>query len=163
MQPMLQKARARLAAARGPLESAALLLIRLTAGIVFAMSGWGKLHNLDSLIDFFRELKIPAPELQAPFVAGLELVGGCLLIVGLLSRFVSLPLIGTMGVAMLTAKAAEVETWSDVLNFIEWHYLVFFAVVALMGPGKLSLDHLLVKKLLEQKAPAAPAPSAQPA
>jgi putative oxidoreductase len=157
---MLTKLRARLVASRDALESAAMLLIRLSAGIVFAMSGWGKLHNLDAITDFFRELGIPAPELQAPFVSGLELVGGVLLILGLGSRLIAFPLIGTMVVAMLTAKKADVETWSDVLGFIEWHYLVFFAAVALIGPGKLSLDHLLGKKLFEKKAPAPAAPAA---
>ncbi len=147
---------ARLTASRDSLQAAALLLVRLSAGIIFAMSGWGKLHRLPDMIDFFRELGIPAPELQAPFVSGLEFVGGILLIVGLGARLISFPLIGTMVVAMLTAKASEVETWTDVLGFIEWHYLAFFAVIALMGPGKLSLDHLLVKRLLGKKSPAAP-------
>ncbi|MBL8955005.1 MAG: DoxX family protein [Myxococcaceae bacterium] len=153
---MLTTLRARLVASRDSLEAAALFLVRLSAGIVFAMSGWGKLHNLPAIIDFFTELGIPYPSLQAPFVSGLELVGGLLLIAGLFARLISLPLIGTMVVAMVTAKASEVEAWHDVLGFIEWHYLAFFAVVALMGPGKLSLDHLLTKKLLEKRAPVAP-------
>jgi putative oxidoreductase len=157
---MLDKPRSLLFVHRQALQSVALLLVRLSVGVVFAMTGWGKLHHLNDIIEFFRSLGIPAPELQAPFVSGLELVGGVLLILGLAARLVSLPLIGTMGVAMLTAKAAEVESLIDVLGFIEWHYLVFFAVVALMGPGQLSLDHLMSKKLL---APRAPSPAVQPA
>jgi putative oxidoreductase len=131
------------------LSSAALLLVRLSVGVVFAMTGWGKLHHLDDIIEFFRSLGIPAPELQAPFVAGLELVGGSLLVVGLCSRLFAAPLTGTMVVAIATAKKDEIESLTDVLGFIEWHYLVFFAVIVLCGPGRLSIDHLLVRRLFK--------------
>jgi putative oxidoreductase len=134
------------------LSSAALLLVRVSVGIVFAQTGWGKLHHLPDIIEYFRSLGIPAPELQAPFVAGLELVGGSLLIVGLGARLLAAPLIGTMVVAIITAKKDEIESLTDVLGFIEWHYLVFFAVIVLCGPGRLSLDHLLAKRLLNRPA-----------
>lgn len=134
------------------LADLALLMVRVSAGVVFAQSGWGKLHNLEQITAFFTELGIPAPGLQAPFVSGLEFVGGCLLIVGLLSRFMAAPLIGTMVVAIITAKKAEIESATDVLGFIEWHYLVMFLVIVLMGAGRLSIDHLLTKQWL------APAP-----
>src|SRR4051812_37399468 len=103
---MLEKPRSLLRAHRGALQSTALLLVRISVGVVFAMTGWGKLHHLEDIIEFFRSLGIPYPELQAPLVAGLELVGGSLLVVGFCSRLVSVPLIGTMVVAMVTAKAA---------------------------------------------------------
>jgi putative oxidoreductase len=157
---MLDKARSLIHRHRETLQSVALLLVRISVGVVFAMTGWGKLHHLDDIIEFFRSLGIPYPELQAPFVSGLEFVGGSLLVVGFCSRLLAVPLIGTMGVAMITAKASEVETLTDVLGFIEWHYLVFFAVVALMGPGRLSVDHLLGKKLFVARAPA-PLPAVQ--
>ena len=158
---MLDKVSALLEAKKELLASIALLLIRLSVGIVFLQTGWGKLHHLDDIVVFFRELGIPAPELQAPFVSGLEFVGGTLLLVGLLSRLMAAPLIGTMVVAIITAKKEEIEAITDVLSFIEWHYLVFFAVIVLCGPGKLSLDHLLGKKLF--KPSAAPPPVVAPA
>lgn len=157
---MLSKVRARLDTHKESLEALALLLVRLSVGVVFAQSGWGKLHNLDAIIGFFRELGIPAPELQAPFVSGLEFVGGVALILGVASRLFAAPLIGTMVVAMVTAKASEVEAATDVLGFIEWHYLVFFAVIVLCGPGKLSVDHLLKRKLLGSPKPVAAAAAA---
>jgi putative oxidoreductase len=128
----------------------ALLLVRVSVGIVFAQTGWGKLHHLDDIIEYFRTLEIPAPELQAPFVASLEFVGGSLLILGLGARFLAAPLIGTMVVAILTAKKAEIESLTDVLGFIEWHYLVFFAVIVLLGAGKLSPDFLIAKRLFDK-------------
>lgn len=53
---------------------------RLALGWVFVQSGWGKLHNLENAIGYFDSLGIPATHLQAPFVAGVELVGGVLLL-----------------------------------------------------------------------------------
>jgi putative oxidoreductase len=86
------------------------LLARLTLGIVFAESGWGKLHNLPRVIAFFTELGIPAPSVQAPFVAGVELVGGLLLIVGLFTPLAAVFLAATMVVAIATAKMGDVHT-----------------------------------------------------
>jgi putative oxidoreductase len=134
------------------LAAVALLLVRVSVGVVFAQTGWGKLHHLDDIIEYFGSLGIPAPAIQAPFVSGLELVGGVALIIGLGSRLFAAPLIGSMAVAILTAKKDDIESLTDVLGFIEWHYLVFFAVIVLLGPGKLSLDALLARRLW----PAAP-------
>jgi putative oxidoreductase len=140
------------------LAAVALLLIRLSVGIVFAQTGWGKLHHLDDIIEFFRSLGIPAPELQAPFVSTLEFVGGIAVIIGLGTRLFSAPLAFSMVVAILTAKKDEIESFTDVLGFIEWHYIVFFVVLVLLGPGKLSLDGLIARRLSGGAAPA-PAPS----
>src|SRR5438128_1127868 len=50
---------------RAGLDGLALLLLRVSVGVVFAQTGWGKLHHLDDIIEFFRGLGIPAPQLQA--------------------------------------------------------------------------------------------------
>ena len=72
------------------------LLSRLVIGVVFTHSGWGKLHNLDQVTSFFASLVLPFPELQAPFVASVELGCGALVLAGLATRLASIPLIGTM-------------------------------------------------------------------
>jgi len=132
------------------------LLARLTTGLVFVSSGWGKLHHLDKVIGFFAELGIPAPQLQAPFVASLELVGGILLLLGLASRFAAVPLMGTMVVAILTAKRAEIAGLGDLFGTIEWTYLVLLGWIAIAGAGRLSLDTLVgrlaARKLVAQSA-----------
>jgi putative oxidoreductase len=148
------------------LATLALLLIRLSVGVVFAQTGWGKLHHLDDIIEFFRSLGIPAPELQAPFVSTLEFVGGIAVILGLGTRLFSAPLMFSMVVAIITAKKDDIESLTDVLGFIEWHYIVFFAVLVLLGPGKVSLDALIAKKLSSGGASTptpAPAAAAAPA
>jgi len=89
------------------LESIPALLARFVVGVVFVTSGWGKVHNLEKVTAFFTELHIPAPALQAVFVSYVELVCGSLLLVGLASRLSAIPLIVSMIVALITAKAAR--------------------------------------------------------
>lgn len=118
------------------------LLVRLTLGVVFIGTGWGKLHSLPDVSAFFASLHIPAPGFHARLVATTELVGGILILVGLGTRLVSLPLAFTMVVAILTAKRDQVEGISSLLGFEEWSYLVMFLWLAVAGAGAISLDAL---------------------
>jgi putative oxidoreductase len=123
------------------------LTARLAVGIVFATAGFGKLQNLDGVVEFFRSLGIPAPELQAPFVATVELVGGVLLALGLGTRFVAVPLAATMGVAIATALWPDLEGAIDLLGKSELLYIVIFAWLAIAGAGAASLDALVARAL----------------
>jgi len=122
-------------------------LARLTLGWVFLLSGWGKLHHLQDVTDFFASLGIPAPQLQAPFASGVEFVCGALLLAGLFSRLAAVPLVVVMVVAIATARAAELTSLGDLFGFIEYLYIVLLAYVAIEGPGPLSLDALLRGRL----------------
>jgi putative oxidoreductase len=122
------------------------LLVRLTLGVVFTVTGWGKLHSLDSVTGFFASLHIPAPGVQAAFVSTIEFVGGLLLIAGFGTRVVSALLIGVMTVAILTAKLPDLHGVVDLANTIELTYLVIFAWLVVSGAGKASLDHLIARR-----------------
>src|SRR5216683_7295041 len=74
------------------LQSPFLLAVRLYWGWQFAQTGWGKLTNIGKVVNFFTDLGIPAPVLNAYFVSGLEFAGGLLLLLGLGSRLIALPL-----------------------------------------------------------------------
>ena len=119
---------------------------RLALGFVFVTSGWGKLHRLPQVVDYFASLGIPAPQLQAPFVATVELVGGALLLAGLFTRVASVPLAGTMVVALLTAKRGDIAGASDLFGTIELAYLLLLGMLSAFGAGTLSLDALLVRR-----------------
>src|SRR6185437_7047890 len=80
------------------------LMSRLTIGFIFIQTGWGKWRHIDKVISFFTSLGIPAPRLQAPFVASVELGCGALVCLGLFTRIAAVPLIGTMIVAIATVK-----------------------------------------------------------
>jgi putative oxidoreductase len=122
------------------LQSPVLLLVRLDFGYQFFESGWAHLHTMPKFIEFLASLGIPAPTLNAYFVAGLEAVGGILLMLGLGSRLISLLLAGDMIVAFITADS---EALKSIFNAAP-HNLLFIALVILaFGPGKFALDTLL--------------------
>jgi putative oxidoreductase len=120
-------------------------LARLTVGLVFIGTGWGKLHSLGDVTDFFASLHIPAPGFNARLAASTELFGGILVLVGLATRLAALPLGFTMVVAILTAKRADITGLTALVGFEEWSYLVFFIWLAVAGAGPLSLDALAVR------------------
>jgi putative oxidoreductase len=132
------------------LQPVLLLVIRLWWGWSFFLTGKGKLLNLDKTAAFFTDLNIPFPKLNAILAGSTECVGGLLLLVGLGSRLVSVPLMFTMIVAYATAdKEALHAIFSDPDKFTgATPFLFFFAclIVFVFGPGKLSLDALLFKK-----------------
>jgi putative oxidoreductase len=132
-------------------------LARVAIGVVFVGTGWGKLHNLDKITGFFAELGIPAPGFNAVLASSAELVCGALILVGLLTRLASLPLIVVMAVAILTAKRGEIGGLSDLLGFVETLYIVLLAWLATAGPGPLSLDRVALR------APGGTGPAAKPA
>jgi putative oxidoreductase len=132
------------------LQSPFLLLVRLYWGWQFLTTGWGKLHTLPHVIEFFRSLGIPAPGVMAPFVATLEFVGGILLIVGLASRLIGLLLAGNMLVAYITSdREALSSVFSDPGKFyVADPFTFMFAalIVLVFGAGLFSLDALIARR-----------------
>ncbi len=129
------------------------LVTRIVVGWAFYLTGSGKWAHFDNTVTFFTELGIPYPVANAAFVATLELAGGIALMVGLLTRIFAAGLASTMVVALLTAdKQRFLESWStaseisptDISAFV---FLLFFAWLALYGPGPVSLDKLLARWL----------------
>ena len=131
-------------------ESPFLLAVRLYWGWQFAEDGWGKLHNLNKVTDFFTSLGIPTPGLTAAFIGGLELVGGILLALGLGSRLIALLLTGNMLMAYITAdREALFSVLSDPDKFYgasPYTYLFASVIVLVFGPGKFSVDAWIAKK-----------------
>src|SRR6201993_689810 len=129
------------------LQSPFLLLIRLFWGWQFFQAGTGHLNNMPKFVEFFTGLGIPAPALNAHFVALLETGGGILLALGLGSRIISLLLAGDMFVAFVPAERESLQSiFSDPDKFFNAspHNFLFIALLILaFGPGKLSLDHLI--------------------
>lgn len=132
------------------LQSPFLLVVRLYWGWQFAATGWGKLQHLDHVTGFFRTLGIPAPGLVAPFVSGVEFIGGILLILGLASRITGLVLTIDMVVAYLTAdRAAAAAIFSDPGKFYgadPFTFLFASLIVFVFGAGLFSLDALIARR-----------------
>ena len=132
----------------------ALLLLRICLAAVFIPSGWGKLHDLGKVTEFFTELGIPAPHLNAIVVAMCELGCGILLLLGLLSRAAALPLIASMAVAIVTAKRADITGIADLFALDELIYAALLFVVVALGPGRFALDALARRFTARVESPA---------
>src|SRR5262245_33003286 len=122
------------------------LVARLTIGIVFVQSGWGKLHSLDKVVGFFTQLGLPAPEFQARLVACTEFVCGALMLLGLLTRLATIPLIITMVVALLTALKGDIHELSDLFGQSEYLYIVLLLWLGVYGAGPISLDAVFARR-----------------
>lgn len=132
-------------------QSPFLLFVRLYWGWQFMQTGWGKLHNLAHVAQFFATLGIPSPGPTALLVACVEFFGGALLILGLASRLTGLVLTGNMLVAFLTA---DHDALVSILSAPEKFYsaapytFLFAAVLILIfGPGWFALDKLLARRV----------------
>jgi putative oxidoreductase len=140
------------------LEQYAILLVRVSLGLFFAISGANKLFVAGSKQTMYETLvkaNVPFPRLMTYFVSGVEFVGGCLLIVGFLSSLACVALLVDMLVAILTSKLSAVPkglsplNWvDDFLFFPEVLYVLFFIWLICSGPGKFSVDYRLAGKLL---------------
>src|SRR4029077_12489772 len=130
-------------------QSPLLLLIRLYWGWQFWQAGHGKLSDVAKVVDYFTSLGIPAPSLNAHFIALLEAVGGILLILGLGSRIISLLLAADMTVAFVVAdREALGSIFSDPDKFYAaapFTFLLASLLVLIFGPGWLSLDTLIAR------------------
>ena len=125
----------------------ALLLGRLAVGLVFLSTGWGKVHNVEKVTQFFTDLGIPAPGFHAVLVGWSELLCGAALVIGLLTRLATIPLIVSMIVAILTAKRGDIHGFFDLVAFEEFTYLVLLVMIAILGPGNWAVDRYLAKRL----------------
>lgn len=135
------------------LEQFAILLVRVVLGLFFSISGGNKLFVASRTQVMYETLvaaKVPLPRLMTYFVSTVELSGGCLLILGLLSSLVSLALLLDMLVAILTTNLSALPkglsplNWmDDVLYLPEVLYALFFVWLICSGPGKFSVDYLI--------------------
>jgi putative oxidoreductase len=133
------------------LQSPVLLALRLYWGWQFFVTGRGHLENLGKTTDFFQSLHIPFPKFNACLAGGTECVGGLLLLVGLGSRLISIPLIFTMIIAYVTAESDSLkQIFSDPDKFVSatpFLFMLACVIILAFGPGVFSLDWLIEKKV----------------
>jgi len=92
----------RLLATRAPWAT---ILVRFLVGLVFLSEGIQKFLDPDALgVGRFAHIGIPEPQIMAPFVGVVEIVGGSLVLLGLLTRPAALALWINISVAILSTK-----------------------------------------------------------
>lgn len=152
-------------------EDVPLLFLRVILAYTFFGPAMLKLNDIESTAGYFEYLGIPLPLLNAYMAAGTELVGAVLLGLGLLTRFISIPLLFIMIIAIATVHGAngfnvtmpgDAFTWeSPYINGAEiphtvvvlqngyemvMYYMAMLMVLVSKGAGRLSLDFLIFKK-----------------
>jgi putative oxidoreductase len=129
------------------LQSPFLLAVRLYWGWQLIESGWGKLHHLPNVTDFFTSLGLPLPAQTAFAISCLEFFGGIFLAIGLLSRLAALAMTINLIVAYITAdREALFSIFSDPDKFYAaapYTFLFASMLVLIFGPGKFAVDTLL--------------------
>jgi uncharacterized membrane protein YphA (DoxX/SURF4 family) len=130
---------------------AANILIRLLAGAVFLSEGIQKFlfpHTLGP--GRFDKIGIPVPAFFAYLDGVIEILCGALLIAGLLTRLVCIPLLIDIGLAIILTKIRELQAggFMGVSGFwgmahdarTDWSMLLGLLFLLIAGPGRLSLD-----------------------
>jgi putative oxidoreductase len=143
------------------LEQYAILLVRVSLGLFFAISGANKLLVAGSTQTMYQtlvEAKVPFPHVMTYFVSGVEFLGGSLLTVGFLSSLACVALLVDMLVAILTTRLSAMPNGLSPLNWLddflylpEVLYMLFFIWLICSGPGKFSVDYRLGKRLLNAR------------
>ena len=145
----------RILAAHGP---GAILMVRLLVGGVFLLEGMKKFIFVEQWgAGRFARIGIPAPGIMGPFVGVVEIVCGFLILIGLLTRVASIPLLVNIGVAIATTKIPilsrsgfwpmEAEARTD------YSMLMGLLFLLLAGAGSWSVDKRLAPKTQGPNAP----------
>jgi putative oxidoreductase len=145
------------------------LLLRLMAGGVFFWEGILKFVYVNQGVGRFTKLGIPFPHFTAAFIGYLEIVGGLLLLTGPMTRLIAIPFVAEMIVAILSTKISmylgtsplplppappQTGFWA-VLHEVRSEYAQILTVLFLLvnGPGKWSMDAVLLRKRRKGSAP----------
>jgi putative oxidoreductase len=119
------------------------LMVRIYFGYFWTETGWGKIHNLDAFTQRFIGWGIPYPHFSAALSGYTEWTGGILIMLGLLTRLVSIPLMFNMLVAIVKVKVKEVTGINDFAEMDEALYIFILFWLMMAGPGRVSVDHLI--------------------
>lgn len=120
-----------------------LLLIRLTLAYGFYNPARMKWNDINAIGEWFGSIGIPAPFFNAYLAAGTEALGVVLLILGLGTRLISIPLMFTMVVAIVTVHWANGFDAGENGYEIPLYYLLMLFTLLILGPGKASADEFI--------------------
>jgi putative oxidoreductase len=130
-----------------------ILLARIAVGLLFFLSGRGKLfvpERREQMRQTLVKARVPFPEFNAVFVSAVEFGCGLLLVLGTLTPLACVMLDCVMITAITTTaipniKATSVPAWfSEFLYLPEVLYFIILLWLFFSGPGWLSVDHLIL-------------------
>ncbi len=130
----------------GILKNVLLLFMRLILAYGFYTPAINKWQNMEGIVEWFTELGIPLPGVNAYLSATTEITGVVLLTLGLATRIISIPLILVMLVAIATVHLPNGFEAGNNGFEIPLYYILLLLTLINFGPGKFSLDNFLSKK-----------------
>ena len=135
--------------------SSAVTLVRLIVGAVFLSEGIQKFLFPDELgVGRFVKIGIPAPEVMAPFVGVCEIVCGAFILIGLLTRLATIPLIIDMLVAISTTKIPilfKSGFWAMAHEArVDYAMLLGSIFLLIVGAGTWSIDAHLTSRVMRR-------------
>ena len=122
------------------------LLLRVATGAIFFLHGYLKVGDVAGFSGFIGTLGVPAPEIIGPVVIWMEIIGGIVLALGLLTHWVAKILAIEMLVALFLVHWDKGFYVSN--NGYEFALLLVVVLISLMvtGPGKWALDKMLFSR-----------------
>ena len=142
----------------------AALILRVALALIFIPHGWAKVMGHGGVAAFVQDL--PAygiPAFLGYIAAWSELAGAVLLAVGLVARIDAFLLACTMGVATFVIQLPDalreaqpgVNRYFAAMHGIELPFALMAAALAvvIIGPGRLSLDAVVWRKLRRAESP----------
>ena len=137
------------------IKSFGLLILRLSIGTMLIHHGYEKTADIQNFADaFVRPIGIPFPILASYIAAYSEIYGSWLLIVGLLTRFASLSIVGTIGVAIY--HAIVTAGFNIYLLELLVLYMGGALCILLLGGGDFAIDRFLRKFRIKFNKPHLP-------
>ena len=121
-------------------------VVRVAAGLFFVSTGLGKFLDYSKEVNDFRGFEVPWPEVAVPAVGVVEVLGGLLLLIGLLTRPAAFVLAVNMVGALATA--GRVDGGSFHLVYAPT-LLVLMIFLCWSGPGSLAIDTRLAARRLD--------------
>src|SRR5215204_2711788 len=118
-------------------------VVRLTAGVVLIVVSLSKFTRHESLVDSFERYGVPWPDASVYLAGTIELCGGVLLLLGLVTRLAALAVAGNMVVALATGGRVDVDLYHVGLGTV---LLVAALFLVWAGGGPWSVDARLLRR-----------------
>jgi putative oxidoreductase len=127
------------------LQDLSLLFLRLLLSYGFYIPAVNKWKNMEAIAQWFESLDYPLPLVNAYLAGTTEAAGVVLLLLGLGTRLISIPLMFTMLVAIFTVHIGNGFAAGNNGFEIPLYYFLMLFVLMAFGSGKYSIDYITRK------------------